>query len=656
VKKEDLLQAIFLQYIGVRWSVFLKGALKRFRKIGGPWIDVRASVPKVDKKRLGYYLGPVQTKPSVQHKRRSLFRQNYFLSHLLDSEDQQIETLEGEEEAEFEAQSVRRTKQTAQAPSGGRGLGRGGAKRHRKIAVVPDPEESETDTDEDDVKPVKNPMDAKQQLLHILSTEIAVNTRTRGEITALHTSFESWNSLLPHATIRTVLSFLGISSSWLDFFTKFLEAPLKFLDDDESTAPRVRRRGTPASHVLSEVFGEAVLFSLDFAINQSTKGKLLHRLFDDMWIWDPDHQVIVSAWKTIQDFVSIAGTSTLSKSGTVRIARDKDVTLPIDPSLPEGEIRWGFLRLSAQTGCFEINQEMVDSHIDELRRQLQAKSNSIFSFVQTWNTYADTFFTSNFGRPANCFGRNHVDLMLATHTRIQREIFNSAQTTLSSSGGANSTSVVEYLKSVLEHRFDVKDIPDAYLFFPVELGGLDLQSPFISILQIRESILKDPSTLLDTFEEAERDKYSRAKAAFEKGEISEERYALEDPDWEPVEKEDKERFMSFEEFTRWREEFCFGFNNELGFVYDQLLQNPARQSLDRDNARISSALSALNQQGNLRGILGDWNRMEPYWKWVVMLYGPEVVDRFGGLNIVDPGLLPMGMVRLFRDKRVNWQG
>lgn len=656
MKKEDLLQAIFLQYIGVKWSVFFKGALKRIRRFGGPWIDVRADVPKVDKKRLGYYLGPVQTNPSVQHKRRSLFRQNYFLSHLLDAEEQQIETLEGEEEAEFEAVSVVRTKQTARVSTGGRALGRGGAKRHRMVVVRPDPEESETDSDDDDLKPIKNPMDAKQQLLHILSTEVAINTRIHGEMTALHTSFDSWNSLLPHATIRTVLSFLGVSSSWLDFFTKFLEAPLKFLDDDDSISPRIRRRGTPASHVLSEVFGETVLFCLDFSINQSTKGKLLYRLFDDLWIWDSDHHVIVSAWKTIQDFVSITGTGPLSKSGTVRIAGDKDVTLPIDPSLPGGEIRWGFLRLSAQTGCFEINQEMVDSHIDELRRQLGAKSNSIFSFVQTWNTYADTFFTSNFGRPANCFGRNHVDLMLATHTRIQREIFNSAQTTLSSGEGANSTSVVEYLKSVLEQRFQVKDIPDAYLFFPVELGGLDLQSPFISILQIRESILKDPSTLLDSFEESEREKYSRAKAAFEKGEVAEQRYALEDPDWEPVEKEDKEQFMSFDEFTRWREEFSFGFGNELCAVYGKLLQKPVQQSLDLDNARISSGLSALNQQGNLRGILGDWNTMEAYWKWVVMLYGPEVVDRFGGLNIVDPGLLPMGMVRLFRDKRVKWQG
>lgn len=67
---EDLLQAIFLQYIGLRWSVFFKGALKGLRRFGGPWKDVRADIPKIDKKRLGYYLGSYSTSPSVQHLRR----------------------------------------------------------------------------------------------------------------------------------------------------------------------------------------------------------------------------------------------------------------------------------------------------------------------------------------------------------------------------------------------------------------------------------------------------------------------------------------------------------------------------------------------------------------------------------------------------------
>ena len=53
--------------------------------------------------------------------------------------------------------------------------------------------------------------------------------------------------------------------------------------------------------------------------------------------------------------------------------------------------------------------------------------------------------------------------------------------------------------------------------------------------------------------------------------------------------------------------------------------------------------------------IGAWHSMSPYWKWVVMLYGPEMVDTFGGLQIVDLGLLPMSMVGLFKSGRVSWQ-
>jgi len=49
--------------------------------------------------------------------------------------------------------------------------------------------------------------------------------------------------------------------------------------------------------------------------------------------------------------------------------------------------------------------------------------------------------------------------MLATHRRIQESIFE----------GGN---VVQFLRQTIESRFGVKSIPDGFLFFPVELGGV----------------------------------------------------------------------------------------------------------------------------------------------------------------------------------------
>lgn len=48
--------------------------------------------------------------------------------------------------------------------------------------------------------------------------------------------------------------------------------------------------------------------------------------------------------------------------------------------------------------------------------------------------------------------------------------------------------------------------------------------------------------------------------------------------------------------------------------------------------------------------------MDPYWKWIAQMYGPEMTERFGGLNVVDFGLLPIGMVSMFRQRRTKWEG
>ncbi|KAF7563312.1 hypothetical protein G7046_g813 [Stylonectria norvegica] len=685
---EDLLQAIFLQYIGVKWSVFFKKAFKRIRRSKTVWKSTRREIPKIDKQRLGYYLGPLDPSPCLQDERNDKHKNMYFMAQLMRNEEEASGTMEGEVEAEYEefaaGSAKRRPMPMVQAPrqsTGGKAprmqlaskaarrsaLGTGGVKRHRRIirsdsddedeaVELDDDTDSEEESDDDGDESVRSPMELKQTLLHFLSTEITINTRLYGEMSAFHSVFESWNPLLPHETVCTVLKYFGVSETWLGFFRKFLEAPLKFIDDDKLTPSRTRRRGTPASHVLSDVFGETSLFCLDFAVNQSTAGNVLWRIYDDVWFWSRDHSVATKAWKTLEEFATVTGTKiNPSKSGTVRVSNNPDLTLPVDESLPKGDIRWGFLRLSPQTGKFEIDQHMVDSHIKELRKQLQDKRKSIFAFIQTWNSYAATFFTSNFGKAADCFGQGHVDNMLATHERIEREVFS----TLLAEGDGKVSSVAEFLKQAMKQRFGVDDVPDGYFFFPMELGGLDLRSPFISLLQIRDQVLESPTELLDTFERRERQAYERAKANFLDGSVTRHRFSLDDPKWEPESKVDRETFMPFEEYIRYREDFNFdpqSSRTTLDGVFDRLMERPTEKSVDLDSHKVSTAFGPLAGRSNLRGIMSTWGMTDPYWRWVAMMYGPEIIDRFGGLNIVDPGLLPMGMVTMFRDKRVTWQG
>ncbi|KAI0803913.1 hypothetical protein GGR55DRAFT_337007 [Xylaria sp. FL0064] len=675
---EDVLQAIFLHYIGVKWSVFLKGAFRQFRKFDGAWNSSRKTIPQSDLKRRGYYLGleSLRRHNSVHAARDKLYRNHYFMAGLMGHDAQQNASLEGEEEANYapETQPYPQQQMPTQLQKKKRmhtfmaQVRHGPATLHGKPIrnydpTIESPESEDSDCDREE----RRPMEDKQRLIRLLSTEIAINTKLRGEITAFHSVFESWNSLLPHDTILIVMSLLGVSETWISFFNKFLRAPLKFLDDSPETAPRTRRRGTPASHVLSEVFGEAILFCLDFSVNQGTNGHTIYRMNDDFWFWSPDHGVAKTAWKAVSDFVNATRTYiNFAKSGTVRISRDPSVTLDIDEPLPVGDIRWGFLKLSTTTGQFEIDQVMVDKHIVDLRRQLAGKRKSVISFIQTWNSFAAAFFTSNFGQPANCYGRTHVDQILATHQRIQREVFSSSSSSSSPSallaGEAQLkepiTGVVQYLKHLLHTRFGVSDIPDAYLFFPIELGGLDLRSPFVSILPVREAIISDSGKLLDTFLEAERDDYARKKLAFERGDSQHQHMARIQGTWEPEDPRDREQFLSFEEYVRHREDLNYDFRDNLASVFKKLLDVPAEEGGIREaSAVVRGGIEALaGSAQNLKGITGHWDAMDPYWRWVAELYGPDAIDCFGGLNIVEPGLLPMGMVSIFREKRVKWQG
>lgn len=125
-------------------------------------------------------------------------------------------------------------------------------------------------------------MATKQSLLHLISTETLINTRLHGSFSILQSDSRWFGPSLPHTTILTVLRFFGVTSLWLTFFEKFLEAPLKFAQDGPDAQTQVRKCGVPIQHRLSDALGEAVLFCLDFSVNKSTQSNL-YRMHDDLW-------------------------------------------------------------------------------------------------------------------------------------------------------------------------------------------------------------------------------------------------------------------------------------------------------------------------------------------------------------------------------------
>ncbi|CAN8095431.1 unnamed protein product [Discula destructiva] len=459
-------------------------------------------------------------------------------------------------------------------------------------------------------------------------------------VTVIRSDFKWFGPSIPHSSITTVLGYFGVNKAWLGFFVKVLEAPLRFKQDAETVPSRTRKRGTPISTPLADVFGESLLFCIDFAVNQKAEGARLYRLHDDMWLWG-DMESCKKSWEVLTQCAKIlgleinaekTGAATTINSQKSSVSATDDSSLPagsvstiardseLKAGLPKGDVTWGFLKLDAGSGRFIINQADVDEHIDELRLQLNA-CKSIFDWIQAWNIYGVRFFSNFFGKPANCYSRQHIDSVLDTFRRIQQQLFPDTR------GGAG-----EYLRKMIAERFDIPagQIPDGYIYFPAQLGGLGLKNPFINLCLVRESVPDDPQSVIGNRADEEEKEYRNAKIWFESN-----KSGATAPSWYR-----DEPFMSREEYSRHRERM----SNPLRRKYEELMREPSPVDVEL-RGEVKAVVDAA-----------EWDAMSSYDRWVVSLYGREMLAKFGGIHVVEKGLLPMGMMAMLRQSKFQWVG
>lgn len=246
---------------------------------------------------------------------------------------------------------------------------------------------------------------------------------------------------LPHSTIFAAMRYVGFDQAWIDFFQKYLEAPLNLdaaSDDRVQRGPRIRKRGVPMAHASEKLTGELVLFFMDVAVFRET-GIPLYRLHDDIWVLGKPEKT-AQAWTCMQSFARVFGLEfNQSKTGSVYLPGASKRNDSVAKTLPPGPVSIGFLRLDPESGKWRINQKLVAAHVDQLKTQL-AECKSVLSWVQTWNSCIGRFFSHTFGEPAYCFGRDHVNEVLDTYRNILQRLF-------PHSGG----NVVEHGKSVCMH-------------------------------------------------------------------------------------------------------------------------------------------------------------------------------------------------------------
>lgn len=587
VMDEEILQAIFLEWLGLKWAVQFK---VMFRQIfeSRAWKSSSKPLTKSEIERRDYFLDEKQSAYSfeniaspitIEQTRRSMQIKDFFMNQLPDDMN-----------------------------TSGRGY-----------------QEDQDDNDQ------MSPTETKQSLLHIVTTECLLNTMLHNTFTAVRSDFAWFGPSLPHSSIITALRFFGVAEIWLTFFQKFLSAPLIFTGDGPSAATQIRKCGVPIDHSLSDMFGEVLLFCMDYAVNQRTDGLFLYRIHDDFWFWNEDPEVCAKAWKEMSRFSSLVGLKfNYDKTGSVCVGQ------PQHPDLPRGSIKWGFLKFE-ESGQFVIDQSQVEIHITELKLQLAACNNSLFAWVQVYNKYVSSFFVNNFGSPpAHCFGKRHVDMMISTLEHIQLELF-----------PQHKGSVTSYLAEAIQERFGVQNIPTGWYYWPISMGGLGVKNPFIPLYAIRNSICVDPTIEFKKPCEKDEVAYTVRKERWDSGNIKKSKNfnrVLQD-----------EPFMSYEEYILHRPQrlnsWCVSYNRLLSPPKECKIALTAEIGASLNN--VSHAAASLAGNGGISK--GGWDNMNVYWRWVVACYGEGMVEKWGGLEVVRPGSLPVGMVDVWKSKKVKWE-
>ena len=213
--------------------------------------------------------------------------------------------------------------------------------------------------------------------------------------------------------------------------------------------------------------------------------------------------------------------------------------------------------------------------------------------------------------------------------------------------GKNSVSVTKHLKRLISERFQVSEIPDAFLFMPEELGGLGLRNPFISLFLIRDQLYENPEWHLQHFLEQEKDTYEEAKEFFDGLDEQAKRRRLKkvhdnDPNASTI-WPDADRFMSMEEHTRCRE--CT--NAQLYSTFKGLIRVPEAEEVSLTDDVKSTLKEVLKTRPELAS-----EELGSEKQWLVQFYSKELFDYCGGLNLVDKSLLPLGILTMLKSKKL----
>lgn len=472
--------------------------------------------------------------------------------------------------------------------------------------------------------------EVQANLIKTLVVERKLREAFDGQVHAGSAHFKSLASSLPHQTILTVLKFLGVPETSLEFFERFLSAKLNIGPAVRGAPDRIlpRTRGLPEGHALELFLTEAVMFALELVVHKKT-GSYLYRLKDRCYFVG-NYEQYRTYEQQVAKFANALGLH-------VTFERAQSI---------------GFLSIDARGAI--IDDHKVSTYARNIKQQLDACT-AVLDWVRVWNSTAGTYASHLFGPLADVFGKAHLDAVKKAYKQIFDIIFD----------GGNLTSHIKkllttHLKPPLS---DPSFSLEALIYLPQAYGGLGVKNPFIT-LSLANTINDDPSEVITKYLDTEETYYKRAA----------ENYARLSPDAygrkiEVIFANDNARveaalgasrdlsvFMTKEELTAHRERAAYPYLPFPPFpapytpttipdpteLYSDLLNEPTDDMLCSD--KISDEVRRLSGKGDMK----SWSRLSSEDKWVLQLYGDECFERYGGLEIWCGESVPQEVLKVVR--------
>ena len=145
-------------------------------------------------------------------------------------------------------------------------------------------------------------------------------------------------------------------------------------------------------------------------------------------------------------------------------------------------------------------------------------------------------------------------------------------------------------------------------------------NPIVDFLSVRNNLKEQPNTFFQLIEDDVKE-YTKLFASWQSGEGSSNSATGE--------------FLTYSQYIEGRETRL----RKWWEAYKELQKAPTASSI-KLSSRIDEDLNCASLDG--------------YQEWNAALYAEDIFRRFGTLTIVEPTLIPVGMVSVFKSSKIQW--